>query len=344
MTLKHSITRFLSFLIVTLFCVQPVAAQKPFAAPETLKVGYVPVLAGSALFVAQDKGYFAEEGLALELQSFRSGSLIIQPLASGHLDVGFGEIGPAIYNAVAQGLDVRAVATASSQPSGYGSVPLLVRADLYRSGAVTTITSLRGRKVAVNLERSIAEYLLSEALAQAGMTIDDITLVAIPFPDMPSAFANGAIDAAILPYPLAAQALAGGQARVLMAGDKVAPNSQLAIISIGARLMKPDGADIAIRFLTAYLKGIRALSGDGWKKDDSVSIISKYTAVSAAAVRGSVPSYFDRDGAINRDSISRSQSYFLKRGYLEYQSPLSTDKVIATIYLEKALERIGRAK
>ena len=314
------------------------------AEPATLKVRYVPVLAGAALFVAQDKGYFAAEGLTIELQSFRSGALIIPPLALGQLDVGFGEIGPAIYNAVAQGMDVRAVATASSQPAGYGSVPLLVRADLYQSGAVTTVAALRGRTIAINLERSMAEYLLAEALAQADLTVDDVTLVSLPFPDMPAAFANGAIDAAILPHPLAAQAIGAKHAAVLMAGDQVAENSQLAIISFGPRLLQPNGADIATRFLTAYVKGIRDLVGDGWKKDENAAIISKYTNVPVPAVRGSVPSYFDPNGAINAESVSRSQAYFLQRGYLEYQSALPIDKVVLTTYLDAALERVGRAE
>jgi len=328
---------------------QPAATAEPAtdttaAEPVTLKVGYVPVLAGAPIFIAQDKGYFADEGLTIELQSFRSGALIISPLASGQLDVGFGEIGPAIYNAVAQGLDVRAVATASSQPAGFGSVPLLVRTDLFDSGEVTTTAALRGRKVAVNLERSIAEYLLAEALAQAGLTVDDVTLVSLPFPDMPAAFANAAIDAAILPHPLAAQAIGAGHARVLLAGDVMAENSQLAIISFGPRLLKPDSADIATRFLTAYVKGIRDIAGGDWQGDENVAIISKYTNVPAPAVRGSVPSYFDPNGAINNDSVVRSQAYFLNRGYLEYQSPLPVDKVVAVTYLEQALARIGRAK
>lgn len=324
---------------------QPADAAQPAATttePVTLKVGYVPVLAGAPIFIAQDKGYFAAEGLTLDLQSFRSGALIIPPLALGQLDVGFGEIGPAIYNGVAQGLDVRAVATASSQPAGFGSVPLLVRTDLFDSGAVTTVAALRGRTVAVNLERSMAEYLLAEALAQADMTVDDVTLVSLPFPDMPAAFANGAIDAAILPHPLAAQAIGAGHARVLMAGDLVTENPQLAIISFGPRLLDPGEADVAARFLAAYLRGVRDLAGDGWQQDENVAIISQYTNVPAPAVRGGVPPYFDPNGAINSESVVRSQAYFLERGYLEYQTALPVDSVVNTAHLEKALEQVGR--
>jgi ABC-type nitrate/sulfonate/bicarbonate transport system substrate-binding protein len=118
----------------------------------------------------------------------------------------------------------------------------------------------------------------------------------------------------------------------------------LAVISFGPRLLEPAGADIAIRFLTAYVKGIRDIAGDGWQRAENVAIISKYTNVPAPAVRGSVPPYFDPNGAINSDSIIRSQAYFLERGYLEYQSPLPVDKVVTAAYLEQALERIGRAK
>lgn len=328
---------------------QPTDAAQPAATPiatepVTLKVGYVPVLAGAPIFIAQDKGYFAAEGLTIELQSFRSGALIIPPLVLGQLDVGFGEIGPAIYNAVAQDLDVRAVATASSQPAGFGSVPLLVRTDLYESGAVATVADLRGRTVAVNLERSMAEYLLAEALAQADMTVDDVTLVSLPFPDMPAAFANSAIDAAVLPHPLAAQALGAGHAKVLMAGDLVTENPQLAIISFGPRLLDPNEADVATRFLAAYLRGVRDLVGEGWQQDENVAIISQYTNVPASAVRGGVPPYFDPNGAINGESVSRSQAYFLARGYLEYQTALSVDNVVNAALLEQALERVGRVE
>jgi NitT/TauT family transport system substrate-binding protein len=236
------------------------------------------------------------------------------------------------------------VATASSQPAGYGSVPLLVRTDLYESGEVTTVADLRGRKVAVNLERSIAEYLLAEALAKVGLTVDDVTLVALPFPDMPAALANGAIDAAILPHPLAAQAVGAKHATVLVAGDLIAENSQLAIISFGPRLLNPDEADVAVRFLAAYLRGIRDLAGDGWQQEENVAILSQYTNVPAPAIRGSVPPYFDPNGAINTESVSLSQAYFLQRGYLEYQSPLSVDQVVLTTLLEQALERLGPAK
>jgi len=324
----------------------PAAAEQPAAAadPVTLKVGYVPVLAGAPIFIAQDKGYFADEGLTIELESFRSGALIIPPLALGQLDVGFGEIGPAIYNAVAQGLDVRAVATAGSEPAGFGSVPLLVRTDLFDSGEVTTVADLQGRTVAVNLERSMAEYLLAEALAQAGMAVDDVTLVSLPFPDMPAAFANGAIDAAVLPHPLAAQAIGAGHAQVLMAGDLVTENPQLAIISFGPRLLDPNAADVATRFLAAYLRGVRDLAGDGWQQDDNVAIISQYTNVPAPAVRGGAPPYFDPNGAINAESVSRSQAYFLDRGYLEYQTALPIDSVVDTTLLDQALEQVGRVE
>ena len=85
-----------------------------------IKVGYIPILGFAPFFVANDKGYFADEGLEVEMESFRSGGPMIAPLSLGQLDVGGGEAGPAIFNAVNQDFDVRVVPPrARIDPSGF---------------------------------------------------------------------------------------------------------------------------------------------------------------------------------------------------------------------------------
>ena len=56
-------------------------------APVTIRVGFVPVIGASALFVADKAGWAAEQGLELKLSKFDSGPAAIQALASGTLDV-----------------------------------------------------------------------------------------------------------------------------------------------------------------------------------------------------------------------------------------------------------------
>ena len=62
-------------------------------------------------------------------------------LATGQLDASFGAVAVALYNAINQGLNVRAAA-----PIAYDNPELLARKALWDSGAVRSIPDLRGRQ------------------------------------------------------------------------------------------------------------------------------------------------------------------------------------------------------
>jgi len=108
----------------TLSCVpQPVATEAPPAATpasvtataptgelKKVKMGYVPVSIFAPVFVAKEKGYFAEQGLDVSLEPFPGGSDPVVLTASGQLDLGIGGAGPAFWNAIAQGLPIKVIA------------------------------------------------------------------------------------------------------------------------------------------------------------------------------------------------------------------------------------------
>src|SRR5262249_47028371 len=64
----------------------------------------------SAFYVALERGYFRDEGIALDLIPFDAGAKAIPSLGTGELDAGIGSIGPALYNAVERGINIRIVA------------------------------------------------------------------------------------------------------------------------------------------------------------------------------------------------------------------------------------------
>ena len=310
----------------------------------TIQIGYIPIFAFAPFFVADQKGYFAEQGLVVELQAFRSGGPMIAPLSVGELDVGGGETGPGLFNAVDQDLDIRVVSGMAAQPPGFGAAPLLVRKALLDSGEVTAPEDLAGRKVAVNIVRGTAEYLVAKGLAQGGLTVDDVELVAIPFPEMPAALANGAVDAALLPHPLASRALGAGDAAVLLDGDEVTDWPQNGVIYFGQRMLQPENREIGVRFLVAYLQAARDLHGEGWREDDNVAAINATTNVPAPAIKNGVAYYFDTNGYLHRASTADFQQYHFDRGYTELSAPLPLDQVIIDTFLDEALARLGRVQ
>jgi NitT/TauT family transport system substrate-binding protein len=316
----------------------------PQEAPDLnpIQVGYIPILGFAPFFVAAEKGYFEEQGLEVELQSFRSGGPMIAPLSTGQIDVGGGESGTALFNAINQDFDVIVTGALASQPPGYGAVPLLVRKDLSDSGEIKDVADLRGRKVAINVERGTAEYLLGEALAKAGMTVDDVEIVTLPFPDMPAALANQAVEAAVLPHPLASRAIGDGSAVVLVDGDKIVDTPQNGVLYFGKRFLDPANKEAGIRFLVAYLMAARDLFGDGWRTEENAAIINKYTNVPIPAIQNGVPYYFEPDGQINRASTEKFQEYMVGRGYTDYSDLIPLSEIIDESFLKEAVNRLGK--
>jgi NitT/TauT family transport system substrate-binding protein len=326
-------------------CVQGQAQSIPELG--TIQVGYLPQLGYAPYYVAVDKGYFKEQGLDVALQSFQSGSVMIAPLSTGTLDVGSGEVGPALLNALAQGLDVKVVAGQSNIRSGYNSVAFLVRKDLFDSGEVVDPSGLNGKKISINIEHGQSEYLVAELLSLGGLTIDDVELVVLPFPDVPAAMANGAIDAGIMSYPGAAKVIAEGDGINLIdfAGDQgVIDIHQSSVMYFGKRLIDPANREVAVRFLVGYLKAVRELSGDGWLQEDNLTILSKYTNLPVENVKNSVRSYNDPNGEMFWPSVQRVQNYYLGRGYVEIEQPLSREQMVDDSLLEEVIERIGRVE
>jgi len=330
----------LALVFVAGACAGP-TKEAPLPEIGTIQVGYIPMIGYAPIFVAVEKGYFEEQGLEVELQSFTSGAMMVAPLSTGQLDVGGGQTGAGLFNGIAQGLDVKVVGDLASQAPGYGGVPFMVRKDLIDSGEITEPADLKGRTVAVNVEKGIAEYLVSKVLARADLTVDDVELVAIPFPDIPAAFANKAVDAAILPFPLAGKALGDETAVVFIKGDEVTYWTQNGAMIFGKRFLDPANREAAVRFLVAFLKGSRDVYGDGWTSDENAAIINQYTNVPIPTIQKGASFYFEPNGRLHKASTEDIQAYLVSRGYTDLAEPLPLDQIIDESYLEEALERIG---
>jgi len=328
----------------------PVAAQPLADCPlKSIKIGYIPVGALAPIFVAYEKGYFAEQGLEVTLESFRTGGEMIAPLSLGQLDVGSGEPGTALFNAIAQGLDVRVTLPNGLLAEGHNYATVAIRKALIDDGTVAAVADLKGMRLAVNNLRGMTEYYANEYLGSGGLTIDDVELVVLPFPEMLQALENGAVDAAYLQHPLAAAALNPGPngeppvAVELFSFTEVIESQQMGVMFYGKNLLKAENEEAANRVTVALIKALRDLQGDAWQSDAAVvAAISKYTGQSKDVIRQSIISYFEPNGVLDGTSLLDMQSYYLERGYTEYSTPLPLEDIIVTDFQEEAIERLGR--
>jgi NitT/TauT family transport system substrate-binding protein len=307
-----------------------------------LKVGYIPINGRAPFYVAVEKGYFEEQGLEIDFQSFGSASYMMPLLATGDLDVGSGQAGAELFNAVYQNLDVKITAGLSQHRKGHATLPLMVRRDLLDSGTISQPADLKGAKVALNVERGIAEVFLAEALSSAGLTLQDVEVVTLRFPDMNVAFSNSAIDAAIQIEPLATQAENDGLAVKFLNSDEIFENPQVSVIYFGKRLLEPANREVGVRFFDAYLKAVRELNTEAGYTDEVLDIINKYTEVEPESIKNSIKAYMGPNGELNLEFLEYVMNYYINQGYTELTSPVPLEQMIDTSFLDAALDRIGK--
>src|SRR4051794_14869672 len=171
----------------------------PVAERQTLQYGYNPILAGTPMYLAQDRGYFAEQGLDVELTPFDSGALMIAPASAGQLDVIAAVPSPSLFNALVRNVDLQAIAAQS-----LSTTTLSLRKDQAESGQVKTLQDLKGKRVSFNVEGSPVDYQLRKVFLAQGMTLADVDIVRIANTDLAAALANSAVEAGTAsdPWPV----------------------------------------------------------------------------------------------------------------------------------------------
>ena len=299
-------------------------------------IGYTPISIYAPMFIAFEKGYFAEEGLNVTLEALPGGSDMVVHTSTGEFDAGIGGIGPAYWNAEAQGLPVTIIAPGHMEGSPVAT-PLMISKEACESGAITRVSDLEGKKVAVNAPGA-TELWLDTALRTDGLTIEDIDLQYMPFPDAVAALDSGAIDASMVGEPLATQAENDGIAVRLAPDFDVQDYQVTAIFASDAFLSENPGA--ATGLVAAYLRASRDLA-ENFNDPINLAIIEKYTSVPPALIAESVKPVYQVDGQIDLESLGILQDFFRDRDLLEYDENIDPASMVDTQYVDGALERLG---
>lgn len=180
------------------------------------------------LIIAYEKGFFAEEGLEVELIEPGDPNDPPKLVAAGEMDVGI-SYQPQLHLHVDRGLPLRSIATLVATPLN----SLLVLAD----GPVREISDLRGRKVGYSLA-GFEDVLLATLLERHGLSLEDVETVDIHFAITP-ALLSGQVDAVIgafRNFEPSHLALEGSEGRVFFLEEEgVPPYDELIVITHESR-------------------------------------------------------------------------------------------------------------
>ncbi|HZR99993.1 MAG TPA: ABC transporter substrate-binding protein [Chloroflexota bacterium] len=319
----------------------------PLSPRVPVSVAVVEISPEAGFYIAQDRGYFAEEGLDVEFLTTRlpTGDRMAM-LARGDLQFAGVSPDPSLFNVVARDVPVKIVALMSGNVGDYPyrTAAVVVRQDHLDSGRYRTPADLRGMTMASSARGGAADYLVERGIAPYGLTLADLDFQAVQMQDAPVALANKAVDAAWLVEPFILGVESRGVAKPVLLTGEIAPGAA-GLVMLASPSFTRDQPEATRRFLRAWLRGqrdyYRAVIAQEGGADAIYEILSRYTTIKDPTLFPRIGfNGADPNGDIPEDSLYDYQDAFLRYGTQQQRVDLS--RVIDRSYLNQALGDLGR--
>lgn len=267
-------------------------------APTRLRVGVIPIVDVAPLHAAMREGYFAAEGIEIDLTPAPGGAAILPALAAGTFQVGFSNT-VSILLGIQEGIGFRFVAPATSGPMAPPDINALV---VRRGSGLATGKDFEGKRVASNTRANIVWLRAVAWLAATGADWRRVTMVEVPFPQMADALVNRQIDGAMINEPFLSAALGSMEdrlERVAWPQSATAPGGAIAQYAVMDTWLARN-LGVAARFARALDRGVDWVAANAGAPLHA--LISGYTRIPEARLGAMAMPVFDR--ALTRASIA----------------------------------------
>ncbi|BBB93433.1 MAG TPA: ABC transporter substrate-binding protein [Methylomusa anaerophila] len=302
------------------------AADKPNDKMK-FNVGFLPAVGHVLFFVAQEKGFYAQEGLDVELFQFTNSGEGLNAVRSGKLDAGaFGTAGPQTF--IAKGTPF--VVIGGMQSEGHAVVAKPENAERFKN-----LQGFIGAKVAT-VRLATGDAVWRSALTKAG--IDWKNQVAIQELDSPTtvleAVKKGSADAGLVWVPFSEMAEQQGLKVVEWSSKYMDAHTCCRVVALDDKLK--SNREAYVRFSRAL---IRAYDFYINNQDETVEILSKYVKLDKAMIKqatysGHIHSIPDPD----KKRFTAFWDAMKSAGYI--QSDLDISKYIDSSVYKEALQQL----
>lgn len=324
-------------------CAPAGGAASPEGAAKhgTVKVASLSAAADIPLYVALEKGYFADAGLDVELVPVKSSADIPALLASGGVQFGTGQPSATFFNAAASGIKDPVILATNVYSPDTGIPGLLIRKDLADAGKGAG--DLAGANLAIVGPSTSSEYFAKSAITAAGGDPAATEFTVMGLPDMLSALSNGKIDAAWMFEPLASAAIGQGIAVHATGVGEVAAGFPTWLQA--SEEMATSSPETVTAFTAATLRALeyydKALA-EG-KRGEVVEILTKYTNLKDAQdwAQVELPSV-KTDGVFDEQAVAAFQEFLVAGKVTEKLIPAS--EYVDDSFRAKALESLDESK
>lgn len=239
---------------------------------EKVKIGHLQVVPSLPTYVAMEKGYFAEEGLEVELIPFQSGTDIIDALVAGRIDANCMSAITGHWFAAQGAPDKFKIFLVYAADSNVdNTMTLVVKKDSPMQG----IKDLAGKKVGTF--PGATSVALARAVFRTQLDPEQVVFQEIPPANMVGALQAGQIDAFFSPEPFGMMAVYQGIGRYLIKSPCTLLGLKKGIVggafSFSAKFLQ-ERPEVAKKVKAAIEKGVDFIKTN---EQEARSFLPKYT-------------------------------------------------------------------
>jgi NitT/TauT family transport system substrate-binding protein len=246
-------------------------ATKGAFAGDAIRVGYLPVTGHAKFFLAKEKGFFAKEGLAVELLEFANSADGLTALRADKIDAGaFGTTAPLTH--IDKGADIRIIGGIMGEDAA-----VVTKAE--NAASVKRVGDLKGKKVAT-VRLATGDAVLRGALKEAGVDWrKDLEIFELKNPPaVIEAVKSGQVDAGVVwgPHDLRAE---DQGLKVVLRSDVLSPGHPCCRLVVREGQLKSRAK--YERFVRAILRAEKFAAEN---RKETVAAIVKYVKLDPALI------------------------------------------------------------
>jgi NitT/TauT family transport system substrate-binding protein len=170
------------------------AGSGPLEKP-TIKLATLKLVDSAPVDLAFDRGYFRAEGLEVERTDGAKGSVNIDNIIGGSIDIGLTSYPPAFTP------QARGVAKLKIVANAVQTKENLVQLVVWEKGPIKKPKDLEGKKVAVSSRGGISELALRSQFKTMGIDADRVEFYSLEIASMPAWLERGTIAGAVVTEP-----------------------------------------------------------------------------------------------------------------------------------------------
>ncbi|HLD06911.1 MAG TPA: ABC transporter substrate-binding protein [Candidatus Nanoarchaeia archaeon] len=266
---------------------------------KVVRIGYLPITASLPLFVAQENGYFLEEGLNVELVKAETSNIIMESLVSGKLDLTSSVAYSTLFPIESTDPGNFIIFSGVSETGDTFANFLLVKRD----SDIRSILDLKGKRIVTRSGAAMKTYT-SLVLEKFGLTLSDVVLQQVSPSLLISTFNSPEVDAIYDVEPAMTIILESGNGKILEENPRVkyVLNPFPVAGSVFSAKFVENNPSTAEKIAKITDKAIDYINQN---PEEAKQILTKYTPLTSDIASKTRLYKFDKLAEIDKESVQK---------------------------------------